>query len=83
MPLRLSWRISHIKKATSGSTKTAQNIKEGMFIIISSWLIVHRILQMVTYYEPSTTYYPTSAFLPMGLFPVRQIRLLNIYNNRQ
>jgi hypothetical protein len=32
MPLRLSWRISHIKNAISGSTKTAQNISEGIFI---------------------------------------------------
>jgi hypothetical protein len=32
MPLRLSWRISQIRNATSGSTKTAQNMKEGMLI---------------------------------------------------
>ncbi len=45
MPLRLSWRISQTKNATSGSTKTAQNISEGMFIIIvhSPWLIDHGI----------------------------------------
>jgi hypothetical protein len=36
--LRLSWRINQIKNATSGSTKTAQKMKDGMFI--SSWLIV-------------------------------------------
>jgi hypothetical protein len=31
-PFFLSWRISHTKKATIGSTKTAQNINDGMFI---------------------------------------------------
>jgi hypothetical protein len=29
LPLRLSCRISHIKNATNGSTKTAQNISDG------------------------------------------------------
>jgi hypothetical protein len=32
-PLRLSWRIIHIINATSGSTKTAQKISDGVFII--------------------------------------------------
>lgn len=31
-PFFLSWRISHTKNATSGSTNTAQNINDGMFI---------------------------------------------------
>ena len=34
-PLRLSWRISQIKNATSGNTKIAQNISDGMFILMS------------------------------------------------
>jgi hypothetical protein len=32
--LRLSWRITQIKSATNGNTKTAQNINEGMFIVL-------------------------------------------------
>ena len=40
VPLRLSWRISHIKKTINGNTKIAQNINEGAPILLNYYLLI-------------------------------------------
>jgi hypothetical protein len=34
MPFFLSWRIIHTRNATSGNTKIAQNINDGILMLI-------------------------------------------------